>query len=902
MALNQAKIVKTAEKYLRQGKLDAAIAEYQKLVHENPKDLNTINRIGDLYARHSRTKEAIAQFTKIAEFYGNDGFLLKAIAIYKKINKLDPSHMEAYQRLAELYSQQGLLMEAKSQYQSVAEHYMKAGQLAKTREVYERVLKLAPDDLKTRLALAEVWGKEKKTAEAVKEYLAIGQDLDRRDMLKESVRIYETALRLEAGNREVLDRLIRALSQQGEHDQVIHLLEGQVKSRRDPGLMSLLAQAYLGKDRVKQAKELLEEAASIEPDSIDTRVALGRLQLKQGEVEAAYQSMLDASGRLEQEKKLTEASRLWEEFVRGQREHPEALAKLEDLYRRNEHPAKANATASDLADLLIKLGQTQEARQVLERLVASDAGNPQHRERLEALEQQPPAPSMGMGPAPMPEAEVDLPEIDLPTLEPQPVEAAGEGGAISLEELPEGEEQEDQEFVSERLTEAEVFVKYGLVDKALEQLRAVLQRYPRCIPARRKLCEFFQENGDLDGAVKECLYVAQILRDQGEGAQARQVLEKAVQIGGTAPLQQQVRRALGEEGAGAEAAPEPSVAMETEPPAAAASTEEVADLDLDLSLDEVPGAEASGADAPDLELELEAPSSTPALESESGSEETLEIEIEPSAEPGTGVEPSEEELHEIDFYLEQGLEDEARGLLQKLRARAPGSQELNSRLARLGGQAAPAAAEQPGNILEEIGREIEEEVAAPEAQALEQEAAEFFDLSSEIDESLFETQTAVEPELGDAAMGEEEHSLEEIFKAFKKGVEQQVDAADYETHYNLGIAYKEMGLIEEAIGEFQIAAKDSNRLLECCSMLGICFKEKGMTNLAVKWYQRGLESPGKDDEHCQGLKYDLAALYMEMGDYARAQELYTDVYGVNAKYREVSDKIRELEKLIAQEK
>src|SRR3990172_12044056 len=98
MPLNRAKVVKNAEKFLRKGKIAAAIAEYQLLVQESPKDLNTINKIGDLYARHGKIREAIAQFTKIAEFYSADGFLLKAIAIYKKINKLDPNYMEAYSR------------------------------------------------------------------------------------------------------------------------------------------------------------------------------------------------------------------------------------------------------------------------------------------------------------------------------------------------------------------------------------------------------------------------------------------------------------------------------------------------------------------------------------------------------------------------------------------------------------------------------------------------------------------------------------------------------------------------------------------------------------------------------------------------------------------------------------
>jgi tetratricopeptide (TPR) repeat protein len=728
-------------------------------------------------------------------------------------------------------------------------------------------------------------------------------------MLKESARIYQNALRIDPKNREVLDRLIRALGQQGEHDNVIELLEGQVKSSRDPGLMALLAQAYLGKDRLKDAKKLLQKAASIDSESVDIRVALGRLQLKQGEVAEAYQSLLGASEQLEQHKKLTEASHLWEEFIREKSDHAEALAKLEDLYRRNEHPAKANATASSLADVLASKQRIEEAREVLNRLVECDGGNPRHRERLENLERQglgPPTPAAGP-PSLVPEPEIDVPDVSVPEPAPEAATPTVGAGPVSLEELPEGGEPEDQEYISERLTEAEVFVKYGLVDKALEQLKSVLKRFPRCIQARGKLRDLYYENGDPDHAVGECLHLARILRGAGDGPAARQVLEEALDMGGSPELLKHVREALGGEAVDTAAAPEEEVSVDLEPAAAQTESplEEGLDLDLDLAL-----GKPQVADKPEQEeeLELELTPEEPAEAAEEAAaqdeiEGGLEIEIE---SPGQPV-PSEEELKEVDFYLEQGLEDEARLLLLKLQERMPGAGEVETRLKRLGVEpaaaAAPAAASE--NILEEIGRELQEdqeEVVVPveAAEASEGGAAEFFDLSSEIDESLFETQTAVEVDLAESAPGEEEHSLDEIFKAFKKGVEQQVEETDYETHYNLGIAYKEMGLIEEAIGEFQIAAKDTKRLVQCCSMLGICFREKGMTNLAVKWYQRGLESPSDDDEEYQGLKYDLAVLYMEMGDYARSQELFTDVYGVNAKYRDVSKKIKEIEKLIGQ--
>ena len=114
-------------------------------------------------------------------------------------------------------------------------------------------------------------------------------------------------------------------------------------------------------------------------------------------------------------------------------------------------------------------------------------------------------------------------------------------------------------------------------------------------------------------------------------------------------------------------------------------------------------------------------------------------------------------------------------------------------------------------------------------------------------------------DLGDAG-------LADIFKEFKKGVDKQLGKEDYDTRYNLGIAYKEMGLVDEAIAEFQLAAKDENRLLECSSMLGICFLEKGMPKLAVKWFEKGLTAPGRTDEEYQGLRYDLAMAHEAAGE------------------------------------
>ncbi|HKO56270.1 MAG TPA: tetratricopeptide repeat protein, partial [Thermoanaerobaculia bacterium] len=164
----------------------------------------------------------------------------------------------------------------------------------------------------------------------------------------------------------------------------------------------------------------------------------------------------------------------------------------------------------------------------------------------------------------------------------------------------------------------------------------------------------------------------------------------------------------------------------------------------------------------------------------------------------------------------------------------------------------------------------------------------FFDLAAELESELADEEEVV-------SLSEEEQSLEEIFKEFKKGVEQQLDSEDYDTHYNLGIAYKEMGLIDEAIGEFQLASKDPKRAVECASMLGLCFLEKGMPQLAIKWYRKGLEMPEITEEEHVGLLYDLGSAYMEVGDTDNAQKAFVEVYGLNTNYRDIVSRMKQLE-------
>jgi hypothetical protein len=187
-------------------------------------------------------------------------------------------------------------------------------------------------------------------------------------------------------------------------------------------------------------------------------------------------------------------------------------------------------------------------------------------------------------------------------------------------------------------------------------------------------------------------------------------------------------------------------------------------------------------------------------------------------------------------------------------------------------QAAPAAA-----------------AGAPSSEALFEEDG-FFDLAAELERELSEEELAAAVPLAPP----QEQSLEEIVEGFKRGVAETLSPEDYDTHFNLGIAYREMGLLDEAIGEFQLAAKSPDYLIDCCSLLGACFLEKGLPDLAIRWYQKGLATPNLSEDATLGLLYDLGNLYQTIGETEKARKAFVEIYGVNSSYRDVRARLEEL--------
>ena len=171
----------------------------------------------------------------------------------------------------------------------------------------------------------------------------------------------------------------------------------------------------------------------------------------------------------------------------------------------------------------------------------------------------------------------------------------------------------------------------------------------------------------------------------------------------------------------------------------------------------------------------------------------------------------------------------------------------------------------------------------------------FIDLGSlvmeEDAEPVKDTRMRVEDE---EPTGDEEKDFKEMLSAFKRGIEQNLDAEDFQSHYDLGVAFKEMGLLDEAIAEFQKALRSPEGRLRTSEALGVCFYEKSQYPIAEAILRRAIDSqPGNDDEKV-GLLYWLARAYEAQGKVDEGLTVYRRVMAVDIRFADASDRMSQL--------
>jgi tetratricopeptide (TPR) repeat protein len=250
-----------------------------------------------------------------------------------------------------------------------------------------------------------------------------------------------------------------------------------------------------------------------------------------------------------------------------------------------------------------------------------------------------------------------------------------------------------------------------------------------------------------------------------------------------------------------------------------------------------------------------------------------------------------QELESVDFYISQGYTDIAADTLDVLEKQFGANSEIQARREKL--SKVPAAAT-PGF---EFGT-VDEAPAHEETISLDADMT----FASLVEEEPGIAKVA-EPAPASSPVNKGiDAGLAELFEEFREAEEQDAGHEDFETHYNMGTAYKEMDLVDEAIQEFQISVAlvkpgdGTSRFLQCCNMLGHCFVQKGLPEAAIMWFKKGLGAPGHSEDEYQALRYELGGAYEELGDVDQARQYYTEVYGVDVNYRGVGEKLKELKK------
>jgi tetratricopeptide (TPR) repeat protein len=728
-------IIKEAQRYLARGQLDKAIAEWEKLAKEYP-DGNTSNTIGDLYLKSGNKSDAIDSFHKAASFFRQEGFALKALALYKKILNINAGDSDALYSLGELNEAKGLTTDAIKYYLASADSLSKEGKKEKLLGIYERILSLSPSNIPLRNGVAEIYTKEGLMAEAVQQYLHIARLYTEKGDTERAIIFYQKVLDAQPLSREAILELNSLYEGMDNFDKAIEQMKETVSLfPHDTEILLRCAEIHLMVKRFDEAREYIRQVVELEPANIKARRLLGDVYIKEGKKEKAWAEYLPILDDMLLEENYNDAIKLLESFKSI--DPIETLKRLVSLYTQVGEPLQALRELVSLGDVFVEKGRQREALNCLK----------------EALKMRP----------------------DDAVLKNRVVELEKE---LSKEHVS----IEGEQTIEEAITEADIYLRYGLFENAKNLLEVFKEEEPENIDLHLRLKSLYVDMGDKEQAVTECLILSDLYKKAGDTVSSEQIDREALGINPEDPRL-------------ADRSPAPSEALSERP----------------------------------------------------------------------GVEDYTEEIAEADFYSRQGLIDEARAIYERLHNLFPEDAEINGKLSSLG---RVTEGEEEGETIEEMVEPI-----AAETEAIE---------SQEIAEPVIDS------------------DVMDIFNEFKKGLEKELEDEDYETHYNLGIAYKEMGLIDDAIREFQSSRKDPKRFINASSMLGVCYMEKGLYPLAIDVVKDAVERIEDRGETYWAMSYDLAEAHEKNGNLKKALDLYTQVYGWNAKFRSVSDKINQLKTSIVE--
>jgi tetratricopeptide (TPR) repeat protein len=926
LSINKRKILQSAQRFVQKGAFDKALKDYQTLLEADPKDVNLRLKVGDLYLRLNKNDDAVTAYLKVADRFMKDGFDAKAVALYKQITRIDQKRVDVYVPLAELYQRLGLTSDAMGALQTAADAHYREGNKPAALELLRKMATLDPSNTTSRLKVAELLRQEGMKDEALTEFEAVAAELERQGEVEGRVSVLQKVIELDANRLTAIEGLGRCYAALRKWSQAEELAQRLIAGgtscnvegyeilaeacqglRRDNELQEIyrsLVSALRERGEEDRAREIAQrftsgampaevsEAAVIDSEEMDA--AIGGTGMNFGEAPIEEAAFITDSGLgigdsraareerdgMDGRKKATSSTPFAPPPLPPiQRSAAPEIPVLDESEGAVLEPEPPAADADQLlaeASVYLRYGKHERAIESLRGLLARE---PDHRRALEKL-----------GEAC---AAAEQPE--------QALEAFRRAAELAVVDG-------DTEVL------AELRLKAGEIDPAAAEALGAKGGAPAGGAASDSDADEFEIEIDDVGA------------DQLAGVGDDE--ELGFDTGDTS------------EGAEPEADEELSfrdaeVALDATPPPLANEAPPELELIEESAADSGTDGFVAGRAAPDeseeLEFEIDVDESEGEL-AEAGAERA-EAPAEAAGEAavaattgGSSTTPREvlEGLEEAELFLGQGMLDEAETVCHQLLEVAPSHPKVLLRLGEvaaaraeaLGAAAAVEASRKLAALDEDSTGEVKVEVSAPAAPApvatpalapvaalpepapapapaptpeplapVPAPAAPLAAAASETDADSGDFDLAAEIE-GDerapvaglgASAGTEEEGFLQVFAAFKAGVEKQLGAQDFEARFDLGIAYKEMGLFDDALGEFRVALQGPNHKLQCLHMMGLCALDLGRGADAVAHLEQALALPDLPADQQMALRFDLGRAYEAEGDRARARAAWEAV-------------------------
>jgi pilus assembly protein FimV len=984
---NKQKTLNAAEKFVQQGKLQNAIAEYERVLKADPKDLTVSNTVGDLYARLGQNDKAIECFKRVGDSYASQGFTVKAIAMYKKLAKLKPT-LESVLRLAELYTQQGLFNDARAQYLQVAEEFLRSGELEQAVRIFQKTLEMDPENVAMRLRLAEAYIRLDKKTEAWQIFTAAADNLRAKGQLAQAEEILQRMLKLDPGNSNALLVRGRTAFEAGDIAGAIQNLEKVADLDTHPEGLKVLMQAYLQTGRLAEAGSLVAKLSALHNDSGAVTAYLAAL-MSAGQYQDAVQVCQQYCDRL----MATDSAKIVEMLhvlIGHVQQSIPALETVLALLQRTGDSTHLTEVYELLAHGCVQSAQLEKAREYYLKLTQLEPQNQLHTRNYEQV-------LAKLGGAPSAARLI-----------------TAEEGAVLVDEL-----EATAPFINQRyaddialavraaLTDAELFVSYNMPAKALAPLMSALPKAPRDLRLNQRLAALHTRAGRFAEAAVCCRTLQQLYHEAGHADEATRYGELASKYEERASSSvSEHKKAAAASAAPAATIPDVVSPVPTQAPEFSSRQTHPRPSRAEFEVRAPEAAEAEIDISGEWEGELSDSPAEPVSADREQAVRAADTEI-------------SETIEEIRFYLSQQMREQALGLLPRLKnLGADGAQMAEMQLeietaATQANSRAPEAIEEVS--IEELGASAVE--ATADADAGPSRASKLHEFATDLDSSIEDKSPPAvvppkivsQPEspkaevatvspghtglLGDfvsdleeslgsdflsaapvpqqpsspsaaakaeskpktpvaapllgtttpaaaaaapapalspaetrapvrtyeppkmQAVGAEPKTnltnlkdtspnidLADMFGELKNELEEDAATAqeDPETHYNLGVAFREMGLLDEAIAELQKVCQTIDRghsfshVMQTYTWLAQCFLDKNVPEAAIRWYEKALKLPGIDEDTRTALNYELAAAHESAGDRTSALKHFLDVYGSNIDYRDVAERIRSL--------